>query len=128
MTTTESHPVPEAVMPVIADFTDWHVPLGFDTFEVVQKLDGPLLNSDGTVAIHGPVEYHYGVGHRAQLPDGNWLIIRPGDYDSYTKPGYFLGKYTAAGVWLWGQNVAQVEAALAAARAELTTAQRESGR
>lgn len=115
-------------MPLIANFVGWDVPAGFETFEVVQTLDGPLLNGAGEVAASGPAEYHYGVGHRTQLPDGSWLIVRPGNSDHYAAPGYFLAAYSAAGAWLWGHQFEVVEAALAAAGTELRIAQQQARR
>jgi len=124
MTETVSSLVPETAMPVVTNFIEWSVPEGFETFEVVQKFDGPFHDSDGETVIAGPVEHHFGVGHRAQLSDESWLIVRPGDYDSYSAPGYFLGRYSAAGTWLWGRRFGGVEAALTAAGTELRGAQR----
>lgn len=111
--------IPEVAMPTITDFTGRYVPPGFTTFRVVQTLEGPILNGAGKVVTYGPAEYHYGVGHRAELPDGGWLIVRPGDLGTYTAPGYFLAAYAADGRWLWGQNLPNVESALSEARTEL---------
>lgn len=114
-------------MPTLADFTRWHVPPGFETFEVVQKTRGTTTQQGPAKSPNrGPVEYHYGVGHHDQLPDGNWLIVRRGNYRSYSKPGYFLGTYTPEGGYgCGGQNTAQAAGARAA---EPVAAQRETAR
>ena len=32
------------------DFTGWEVPPGFTTFEIVERIQGPILGTDGTVS------------------------------------------------------------------------------
>lgn len=104
------------------DFTGWEVPPGFTTFEVVERIEGPLLDVDGTLT-YGPRDHHYGVGHTAHLPHGGRLTVAPGDRNSYTAPGYYLAAHDALDNWVWGQRFPNVHAALAAGRSQLRAAE-----
>ena len=103
-------------------FTGWEVPPGFTTFEIVERIQGPILGTDGTVT-YGARDHRYGVGHTAHLPYGGRLTVTPGDRNSYTAAGYYLAAYDALDNWVWGQRFPNVHAALSEGRSQLRVAE-----
>ncbi len=104
------------------DFTGWEVPPGFTTFEIVERIQGPIRGTDGTVS-YGARDYCYGVGHTAHLPHGGRLTVTPGDRNSYTAAGYYLAAYDSLDNWVWGQRFPNVHAALSEGRSHLRVAE-----
>jgi hypothetical protein len=104
------------------DFTGWPVPPGFTTFEIVERIQGPILGTDGTVS-YGAQDHRYGVGHTAHLPHGGRLTVTPGDRNSYTAAGYYLAAYDALDNWVWAQRFSNVQPALAEGRSQLRVAE-----
>lgn len=103
-------------------FTGWEVPPGFATFEIVERIQGPILSTEGTVS-YGALDQRYGVGHTAHLPNGGRLTVTPGDRNSYTAAGYYLAAYDAHDNWVWGQRYPNVHAALSEGRSQLRVAE-----
>ncbi|SHU65231.1 Uncharacterised protein [Mycobacteroides abscessus subsp. abscessus] len=108
---------PLAGMPVVENFSDWKVPEGFTTVNIVKKFESPIYPA-GQV-LDGPHEFRLGVGHYAALPDGGALTVTPGGREQYDSAGYFLTEYDGRSHWIWGQQFDNVGSALTRAAAIL---------
>lgn len=97
-------------MPIIDNFSDWKVPEGFTTVDIVKRFEGPIYSA-GQV-LDGPHEYRLGVGHYAALPDSGALTVTPGGREQYDSAGYFLAEYDGRSHWIWGQQFDDVGGAL----------------
>lgn len=95
-------------------FTGWYVPPGFETFDLVQVFDGPIICEGGRIEF-GPREYHWGVAHVYDNA-GLRIVVRPGNRDRYSAGSYIMLIESMVGEP--SQQFSNVSAALIAARDE----------